>query len=720
MVDRMSSKVSRKVREAIKAKLVELNAYVDDELPDYIMVMVANQKSAEVMKADLGLFLNEHTEVFVEWLVKVLDRLKAVTTSSEAGSSAGKKAKVKIKVKSTKKVKKAATEAPAVEEYDPEAEAKRVKIEKARRRSSPSPVRPRAPPPPRISRPSPGRRRRSSRSRSRSPRPSTSRRREHTPDPQNRRKEPERARRRRTDEGYDPEADRRWRRHDDGHDPERIRREPAAYDPEKLLKGAVRASEVKVAGKSGSGASGKLVLKAVKDADRSIARKRIRTKDDGDEADDLESVRRKRAELSKAMKAGKLDTKKIEQINKDLAGKKKEKEREKEKEKEKKKKRKSDEKKRKSSPVTKKKAKRSRSLTTMHEEDEERLLNAAAVEAAVASAASASSSLHKSDLRHKLGSIKQERSLRLEELKKSGLRVEIPNNPNVTKAVHEDKGEEKVKSPPKRLKRKIKTPSPPPPQPPTPPPATRTTRTTARAPSRLSTPTLSFSSGESSDSGDDDDDRDLEEMRRRALESMNRKKIIIPLDRRESESEEEENNPDEKTKFIVTLDGIDKSYFKHHPKAESSSSPSTTNAKSVEKPKQSLSSTNPDKKSVSGVKSAAATITKPHAKVAPLPPSPSTFKRKPITAPDSSPPKSKAKMVSTKKPAAGSGPATKFVNPPSFTTSSREKCRYWPNCTRGKKCFYFHPDSPSQTSSSSPSGSLNGNQFKWTSASIKP
>ena len=41
--------------------------------------MVANKKSGDVMKEDLGLFLNEHTNVFVDWLVQVLEKLKKVT-----------------------------------------------------------------------------------------------------------------------------------------------------------------------------------------------------------------------------------------------------------------------------------------------------------------------------------------------------------------------------------------------------------------------------------------------------------------------------------------------------------------------------------------------------------------------------------------------------------------------------------------------------------------
>ena len=39
-----SAEISHKIRLAIKTKLTELGAYVDDELPDYVLVMVANRR----------------------------------------------------------------------------------------------------------------------------------------------------------------------------------------------------------------------------------------------------------------------------------------------------------------------------------------------------------------------------------------------------------------------------------------------------------------------------------------------------------------------------------------------------------------------------------------------------------------------------------------------------------------------------------------------------
>ncbi|XP_071413802.1 zinc finger CCCH domain-containing protein 14 isoform X2 [Pithys albifrons albifrons] len=74
------TEISRKIRGAIKGKLQELGAYVDEELPDYIMIMVANKKSQEQMTEDLSLFLGNNTVRFTVWLHGVLDKLRSVTT----------------------------------------------------------------------------------------------------------------------------------------------------------------------------------------------------------------------------------------------------------------------------------------------------------------------------------------------------------------------------------------------------------------------------------------------------------------------------------------------------------------------------------------------------------------------------------------------------------------------------------------------------------------
>ncbi|PNF41804.1 hypothetical protein B7P43_G02604 [Cryptotermes secundus] len=81
-MDDIGAEVSQKIRSAIKAKLMELGAYVDEELPDYIMVMVANKRSREQMEDDLQLFLGSNTEEFTSWLHQVLQKLQEVTVAS--------------------------------------------------------------------------------------------------------------------------------------------------------------------------------------------------------------------------------------------------------------------------------------------------------------------------------------------------------------------------------------------------------------------------------------------------------------------------------------------------------------------------------------------------------------------------------------------------------------------------------------------------------------
>ena len=78
-MDGLGTKVSAKIRLAIKTKLIKLDAYVDDELPDYIMVMLANHRTKTQMERELGLFLKNNTTAFTNWLYAVIERLKKVT-----------------------------------------------------------------------------------------------------------------------------------------------------------------------------------------------------------------------------------------------------------------------------------------------------------------------------------------------------------------------------------------------------------------------------------------------------------------------------------------------------------------------------------------------------------------------------------------------------------------------------------------------------------------
>nr|XP_018897077.1 PREDICTED: zinc finger CCCH domain-containing protein 14 [Bemisia tabaci] len=80
----VGAEISQKIKSAIKAKLMEIGAFVDDELPDYIMVMVANKRTKAQMNDDLSLFLGSNTHHFTSWLHSVLEQLKQVTLISQA------------------------------------------------------------------------------------------------------------------------------------------------------------------------------------------------------------------------------------------------------------------------------------------------------------------------------------------------------------------------------------------------------------------------------------------------------------------------------------------------------------------------------------------------------------------------------------------------------------------------------------------------------------
>uniref|UniRef100_A0A336MDU3 Zinc finger CCCH domain-containing protein 14 n=1 Tax=Culicoides sonorensis TaxID=179676 RepID=A0A336MDU3_CULSO len=79
-MDNIGSEIGQKMRCAVKAKLIELGTgYIDDELPDYVMIMVANKRSKQQMVDDLNLFLGSNTQIFVTWLHEVLEKLQEVT-----------------------------------------------------------------------------------------------------------------------------------------------------------------------------------------------------------------------------------------------------------------------------------------------------------------------------------------------------------------------------------------------------------------------------------------------------------------------------------------------------------------------------------------------------------------------------------------------------------------------------------------------------------------
>ncbi|XP_065655394.1 trichohyalin isoform X4 [Hydra vulgaris] len=72
----LGAEINQKVKKTIKKQLQALDCYVDDELPEYIMVMIANKRNEKEMVDDLTLFLGAEAEKFVSWLLVVLGRIK--------------------------------------------------------------------------------------------------------------------------------------------------------------------------------------------------------------------------------------------------------------------------------------------------------------------------------------------------------------------------------------------------------------------------------------------------------------------------------------------------------------------------------------------------------------------------------------------------------------------------------------------------------------------
>lgn len=66
---------------------MELGVRYDEELPDYILVMVVNKKTRQQMYEDLCLFLEDSTSPFVDWLHdQVLKKLQKVTVAKKKSS----------------------------------------------------------------------------------------------------------------------------------------------------------------------------------------------------------------------------------------------------------------------------------------------------------------------------------------------------------------------------------------------------------------------------------------------------------------------------------------------------------------------------------------------------------------------------------------------------------------------------------------------------------
>lgn len=87
---------------AVKAKLTEIGGLIggaDEELPDYVMILLVNKKSRAEMEDALNLFLGESTIFFVNWLHEILAKLQKVTVPRKRNVSESVGAAVERKFK---------------------------------------------------------------------------------------------------------------------------------------------------------------------------------------------------------------------------------------------------------------------------------------------------------------------------------------------------------------------------------------------------------------------------------------------------------------------------------------------------------------------------------------------------------------------------------------------------------------------------------------------
>lgn len=94
--------VDQKLKAAISTRLGEMGLYVDDQLPNYIMVMITNKRSKKEMDKELQLFLGDETNRFTTWLQSVTNKIEDATSAKsilKRKNSDGDQKKKKKKLK---------------------------------------------------------------------------------------------------------------------------------------------------------------------------------------------------------------------------------------------------------------------------------------------------------------------------------------------------------------------------------------------------------------------------------------------------------------------------------------------------------------------------------------------------------------------------------------------------------------------------------------------
>jgi len=126
----LGAEISQKIKKTIKKKLQAIGQYVDDELPEYIMVMIANKRTHEQVVDDLNLFLGEEATGFTKWLFTILRKLQKameidnLLNAHTSGSSETQEADDDL-VKKKKKGKKGKEESEEEDEDDQEKRRKK-------------------------------------------------------------------------------------------------------------------------------------------------------------------------------------------------------------------------------------------------------------------------------------------------------------------------------------------------------------------------------------------------------------------------------------------------------------------------------------------------------------------------------------------------------------------------------------------------------------------
>ena len=225
----------------------------------------------------------------------------------------------------------------------------------------------------------------------------------------------------------------------------------------------------------------------------------------------------------------------------------------------------------------------------------------------------------------------------------------------------------------------------------------------------------------------DDNDAELENIRQRALNSMiqnqqqkkrdsSEKKILIPLNDESSDEElslssnGEENlrktNPMSNPKFIVTLDGINSSYFKKDSSSSSSDKYKNKATAIIAPMMKDVSEIESFKKDVPKVEIEEKVVVRKRIS----PPPPSDVEK--VTIPTAVQPVKKIRQRIT---APVSDP-----KPSPAAVTAKEVCKFWPRCKRGDACIYLHPKSRKPVLNvNAPLPDVPKDKFKWTPAIAK-